>query len=187
MSKNDDFVDEPRPSAPQTSAKTAAPPPPEAKAKDDLAALSPAERQAVDDGIMTLAEINDIKAKARADIMADKKGKLKQDMLAAEKQRLQREEGLTTGNGHQDEILSLTIDLAPYAPYININGQCYYHGRTYQVPRHVADTLRDQMFMTWKHQNQIDGKDAASFYAAKHVAEMYKVAGGPTLSAKGAA
>lgn len=135
-------------------------------------------------GLLTVAEIDDIRAKARAEIMADKKGKLKQDILAQEKLRLQREEGLTTGNGHQDQIMSLTIDLAPYAPYININGQCYYHGRTYQVPRHVADTLRDQMFMTWKHQNQIDGKDAAQFYAAKHVAEMYKVEGGAKLSAR---
>ena len=139
-----------------------------------------------EDGLLTEAEIADIKAKARAEIMADKKGKAKQEMLASEKQRLMREEGLTTGNGHQDQIMSISIDLAPYAPYININGQCYYHGRTYQVPRHVADTLRDQMFQTWKHQNQIDGKDAAQFYAAKHVAEMYSVAGGAKLSARAA-
>lgn len=139
-----------------------------------------------DDGLLTAAEIDAIRKEARAEIMADKRGKMKQEMKAAEKQRLLREEGLTTGNTHADEILSITIDLAPYAPYININSQCYYHGRTYQVPRHVADTLRDQMFMTWKHQNQIDGKDAAQFYAAKHVAEMFKVDGGAKLSARAA-
>lgn len=134
-------------------------------------------------GLLTAAEIEEIRKKARAEIMDDKRGKAKQEVLAAEKLRLQREEGLTTGNGHQDQVMSITIDLAPYAPYININSQCYYHGRTYQVPRHVADTLRDQMFMTWKHQNQIDGKDANQFYAAKHVAEMYKVEGGAKISA----
>lgn len=174
MSKTPDFVEDPQASAPKTDAKVV---------PIDAAAKAPLDPS----GVLTDAEVLDIRAKARADIMADKKGKLKQDMLAAEKQRLLREEGLTTGNGHQDEILSITIDVAAYAPYININGQCYWHGRTYQVPRHVADTLRDQMFMTWKHQNQIDGKDANAFYAAKHVAEMYKVEGGAKLSARGAA
>lgn len=136
--------------------------------------------------LLTPAQIEEIKKQARAEIMADKRGKAKQELLAAEKLRLQRDEGLTTGNRHADEILSITIDLAPYAPYININSQCYYHGRTYQVPRHVADTLRDQMFQTWKHQNQIDGKDAAQFYSQKHVAEMFKVAGGAKLSGRAA-
>lgn len=171
MSKDNDFVDDTKASAPKTTAPAAA--------KADAA--PPADAP-----LLSEAEIAAIRAQARAEIMADKRGKLKQELLAAEKQRLKNEEGLTTGNSHMDEVVSISIDLAPYAPYININSQCYYHGRTYQVPRHVADTLRDQMFQTWKHQNQIDGKDAASFYAAKHVAEMYSVAGGAKLSAKAA-
>ncbi len=166
--KTPDFIEEPE--------EVAAP------AKVVAKKSAPAE----DAPLLTEAEKATIMAEARAEIMADKRGKMKQELKAAEKQRLLREEGLTTGNGAQDQIMSISIDLAPYAPYININGQCYYHGRTYQVPRHVADTLRDQMFQTWKHQNQIDGKDAAQFYAAKHIAEMYSVAGGAKLSARAA-
>jgi hypothetical protein len=170
MSQDKDFVEEPKPSAPQKAAPTAAAKP----------------SQADPEALLTEAEIEDIRAKARAEIMGDKRTKLKAEILAAEKQRLKNEEGLTTGNGHQDEIVSITIDLAPFAPHVNINGKCYYHGRTYPVPRHVADTLRDQMFMTWKHQNQIDGKDLNQFYAAKHIAEMFKVEGGAKLSGKAA-
>lgn len=180
MSKTpDDFIDTPpaAPAAPQAN--------PNQQNKTAAKAAAPAEPDG-DAPLLTEAEIQAIRAEARAEIMADKRGKLKQELKAQEKQRLRNEEGLTTGNSHQDEMVSISIDLAPYAPYVNINGQCYHHGRTYQVPRHVADTLRDQMFQTWKHQNQIDGKDAQQFYAAKHIAEMYSVAGGAKLSAKAA-
>lgn len=137
------------------------------------------------DGLLTPAEIVKIKAEARASILTAKKADAKKTLLAEETQRLRNEEGLTTGNAHSDEVVSITIDLAQFAPNITINGQAYWHGRTYMVPRHVADTLRDTMYKTWSHQSEIDGKSRSAFYAEKHIAELYQPGNkGTVISAK---
>jgi len=133
-------------------------------------------------------ELEAIKAQARKEILDDKKAAAKREMLATEKVRLQREEGLTTGNSHADEIVNVTIDLAPYAASILVNGMPYHHGRTYPVPRHVASSLQETMFNTWKHQGTIKGESMSEFYAKQHVDNLYKVGGTPsisTFSAKG--
>lgn len=132
-------------------------------------------------------ELADIKEQARKEILADKRAAAKKDMLATEKLRLQREEGLTTGNSHADEIVNVTIDLAPYSAAILVNGLPYHHGRTYPVPRHIAMSLQDTMFNTWKHQGTIKGESMSEFYAKKHVDDLYKVTtkAAATFSAKG--
>ena len=69
------------------------------------------EPEAGDAPLFSEKEIAEIKAKAKAEIIAAKKDALRKDMIAAEKHRLQVEEGLTTGNSHMDEIVNITIDL----------------------------------------------------------------------------
>jgi hypothetical protein len=136
--------------------------------------------------LFTDKEIAAIKAKAREEIITAKKDALRKDMIAAEKLRLQREDGLTTGNSHMDEIVNVTIDLAPFAPAIVVNQQSFWHGRSYTVPRHVAMSLQETMFNTWKHQGTIKGESLSEFYAKKHVDELYTVGkGSKTFSAAG--
>ncbi len=137
--------------------------------------------------ILSPAEISKIKDEARASILKAKKEDARRKLLASETQRLRNEEGLTTGNGNLDEIVNITIDLPLFAPHVCINSHAYWHAQTYSVPRHVADTLRSQMFNSWKHQSEIDGKSKNAFYAEKHIAEMFRPANltkGATLSAK---
>ncbi len=135
--------------------------------------------------LLSPSEIAKIKDEARASILSAKKADAKKKLLASETQRLRNEEGLTTGNAHSDEIVNITIDLPLFSPNIIINSQAYWHGRTYPVPRHVADTLRSQMFNSWRHQSEIDGQSKQAFYAAKHVADLYKPGNkGVTISAK---
>lgn len=136
--------------------------------------------------LFTEKELAAIKADARAEIMADKKKAAKAQLLAAEKDRLRREEGLTTGNSHADEIVNIRIDLAPFAANVLVNGQAYWHGRMYPVPRHVANSLQETMFNTWKHQGTIKGESLTEFYAKKHVDDLYKV-GSPSLKTFSAA
>lgn len=131
--------------------------------------------------LFTAKEIAEIKAAAKAEILKDKKAAAKKQMMAEEKLRLQREEGLTTGNSYMDEIVTVTIDLAPYAAHILVNGHAYWHGRTYPVPRHVAVSLQETMFNTWRHQSEIKGESLKEFYAKKHVEELYKVGGTTSL------
>lgn len=135
--------------------------------------------------ILTPGEIEKIKAEARASILSAKKANAKKKLLADETRRLRNEEGLTTGNAHSDEIVNITIDLPLFSPHILINSQAYWHGHTYPVPRHVADTLRSQMFNSWKHQSEIEGKSKQAFYAEKHIADLYKPGSqGTVVSAK---
>ena len=138
--------------------------------------------------ILSASEIEAIKSKAKQNILKAKKKDAEERLLEAETQRLKNEEGLTTGNAHADEVVGIAIDLAQFAPSILINNQPYHHGRTYTVPRHVADTLRDVMYKTWGHQAEIDGKSKSAFYAEKHVAELYKTGSdkGKVLSARSA-
>ena len=174
--KTPDWDDGAKPTAATKSATPAAP----AVTAEERALLDP-------DNLLTDAEISQIKAKARAELLDVKRANLKRAIMEQEKTRLKNIEGLTTGNSHQDEMVSITIDLPTFTPGININSMMYWHGRTYNVPRHVADTLRDQMHLSWAHQNQIDGKSLTDFYAQKHIADLYKVGTkGETLSGKAA-
>lgn len=125
--------------------------------------------------LFTTKELDEIKAAARAEVMADKKKAAKKMMMEEEKIRLQREEGLTTGNSHMDEMMTLTIDLAPFSDRVLVNQQPYWHGKQYTVPRHVAESLRETMFRTWQHQNEIDGKGLREFYAKQHVEQLFQV------------
>lgn len=145
------------------------------------------EVEGVDAPMFSAKELAEIKAQAKAEVIADKKAAAKKDMLATEKVRLQREEGLTTGNSHMDEIVNVTIDLAPYAASIMVNGKPYWHGHAYPVPRHVAVSLQETMFQTWKHQGTIKGESLSEFYAKQHVDNLYTVKGKSvgTFSAKG--
>lgn len=132
--------------------------------------------------LFSAKEIADIKAKARAEIIDDKKASLKKQMIADEKRRLRLEEGLTVGNSFMDEIVSITIDLAPYAPSIIINGRSYWHSKTYPVARHIAMSLQETMFNTWKHQGTIKGESLNEFYAQKHVQDVWAIGkGGKSL------
>lgn len=140
------------------------------------------EVEGVDAPLFSAKELEAIKAQAKAEVIADKKAAAKKDMLAAEKKRLQREEGLTTGNSHMDEIVNVTIDLAPYADSIRVNGTPYWHGHSYPVPRHIAVSLQETMFQTWKHQGTIKGESLSEFYAKQHVDNLYKVGKDGTTS-----
>ena len=157
---------------------------PKAKAAVEIDADAP---------ILSEAEIEQIKLQARQDILKERKSEARKHLLAVETQRLKNEEGLITGNGYQDEMVNITIDLALFSPAIIINSRPYWHGKTYSVPRHVADTLRETMYRTWGHQADIDGQSKTAFYANKRVADLFKVdnrgkplVAGAALSAKSA-
>lgn len=97
---------------------------------------------------------------------------------------LRYESNLRTGDGVKDEMVDVTIDLAEHSDNIKLDGRQYWHGRTYPVPRHVADTLRDIMARGWNHQDEVDGKNLADRHRAnRQIATISKHApGGKTIS-----
>lgn len=130
-----------------------------------------------EDPILTNEEIAAIRKQAREDILKLRKSNAKTQFLEAEKARLLREEGMTTGTTAKDQMVRITIKLAEYAGNILINGRPYWHGHTYTVPRHVAENLREIMQRTEIHQAEIDGKGLRSFYAKQHETVLSPVKG----------
>jgi hypothetical protein len=130
---------------------------------DDLMGGEPSAHPLLSD-----AEIDAAKKKARDQIMKAKKDAAILSLIEDEKGRLLREEGLTTGDGVKDEQVKITVDLPEFCDKITFNGQPYWHGHTYQLPRHVADSMREVIQNTWRHQDrEIDGKDLNAIYRRK--------------------
>jgi hypothetical protein len=109
-------------------------------------------------------EVLEARAEAHRQIDAERRKKAKKHLIDQEKLRLEREEGFTTGDGVKDQIVKITLDLAPHSAHIVLNLRPYYHGQTYKVPRHVAETLREIQQSGWRHQNEIEGKSLTQHY-----------------------
>lgn len=112
--------------------------------------------------VLSEEEIEEVRAKARKQIEAEKVKHAKDKLLQQELAKLKSEEGV---GGVEDDMVRIPISLPVFTDCIKINGKPYYHGVTYDVPRHIARTLQDQMFMCHKHQaKEIRGIKMAEFY-----------------------
>lgn len=118
--------------------------------------------------ILTVQEQRDAMAKARARVTAeDKKAAIKAFEEQATEQ-IRGKKGLRTGDPVKDELVSISLDLAEHSNAIVLNGNAYWHGQTYEVPRHVADTLREIQSRGWNHQLELDGKGLSERYRTPH-------------------
>lgn len=109
-------------------------------------------------------------AKAKSAIEKERRTAAMASVVEQETQRLRVEEGLTTGIDEMDEIVNVTIDLPPYTDHLQINGvlgMSYWHGKTYDVPRHVANSINEQMHRCWRHEDQTEGRDIRQQYGRK--------------------
>ena len=124
----------------------------------------------------TLTDEEFLAAKKRA-LERIEKEKREEAIKAVEKEHYDKERaraGLIVG-GALDELVRVTIDLPD--PDINscllINnnlpgGTCYYHGFTYEVPRHVANTLNEMMFRLKTYSDrEIHGVKGREYYTKK--------------------
>lgn len=62
------------------------------------------------------------------------------------------------------QFIHVTMDLAPYLPHVMIDGVMYFHGYGYDVERHQAIVLYEQMQRSWQHQDEIDGRSKYNPY-----------------------
>ena len=128
---------------------------------DDLDAALKSELAASGHPVLSDQEVSDAKAAARAAVDKERKAAAIKQVVSEETARLQREEGLVSGDPVKDEMVRVTIDLPEYSASIRINGEDFYHSHTYTLPRHVANSLREIMQRAWLHQEEIDGKTLA--------------------------
>ena len=122
--------------------------------------------------ILTEEQVEKARLNARKRI---EKQRLEAAMKQAEEeevQRLAREEGFTTGIDAKDEIVDVVIDLAPYSDRIIIDGVQYMHARTYSMPRHKADSIREICYRTKMHEHDIKDENLQTFYGRKYQTQV---------------
>lgn len=127
--------------------------------------------------ILTNEEVLAARASARKKVEAERKKVASQAVENAETARLKVEEGLTTGHGPRDEMVSLVVDLPAFAPSMVVNMVPYWHGHTYTVPRHVADSLREQMNRAWQHEDEVHGRSLSEHYGIARQTKLNRVTG----------
>ncbi len=116
--------------------------------------------------LLSAKEIEEAKAKAAAKVNEAMKKAALDKIVEEETQRLQRLAGKKTGIADMDELVDVMIDLPEFCPDIRINGTIYNHGHEYSLPRHMANSLREIMQRTRRHQDVLDGKSMEETYRA---------------------
>lgn len=129
------------------------------------------EPEAVDeldpDGILTAAELSEIRKAARTKVRDELRAAARKALLEREIDRVRQEQGLPRLQPTVDkeraarlaEIVPHTIDLPEGGGVaIRIDGQMLYHGRTYDLTRAVYDSVREIEARAWQHQALLDGK-----------------------------
>jgi len=66
-----------------------------------------------------------------------------------------------------ERLIHLSVDIAPFLPYIMIDGVQYFHGYSYDVEQSRAIVMFEQMQRSWQHQDEIEGRNRSNAY--RHV------------------
>jgi hypothetical protein len=114
-------------------------------------ALSEIDKRLDADATLSEETRAQIKAKAREHVEKKRRDKAEAELLAKEIREIER------SYNPAEQFEDVVIDLAPYAAFISIDGELFYHGVSYSRPWSVARTLDDLMARTWEHQNEIGG------------------------------
>lgn len=134
--------------------------------------------------VLSNAEVLEIRAAAARKLEEERHKAAKKQLEAETLAELRRDANLLTGDGIKDEIVTVTMDLAEHSACVNLDGRQYWHGQSYDVPRHVSDTLRDIQARGWKHQDEVDGKNLEAQHRANRQFQSIRkgAPGGKTMS-----
>jgi len=89
---------------------------------------------------------------ARKSVLADLKQEERDAWFEQERTRLLRETVPT------EQMVHVTIDLAPYCAFLMLDGVQFFHGYTYEVGQPQCACILEQMYRSWTHQDEIDGR-----------------------------
>jgi hypothetical protein len=121
--------------------------------------------------VLTPDEIEDARKLARERVEAKTHKAAIDEVIAAETRRLQT----ATGDGYKDEEIWITIDLPESGDRLTIDGEQFLHGHTFKRPRHIVNSMREQMARAWDHEADIKGESLRAKigqYRAKHFGEL---------------
>ena len=125
------------------------------------------EREGIDltpESLFTPEEIAALEREADKRVRDALREAEKERIIAGRIEQRKREEGMRSGKPDLDEQVTITVDLPEYAACLRVNNVQYFHGYSYTVPRHVANTMREMMQRAQQHQDIADGKDLAAQY-----------------------
>jgi hypothetical protein len=64
----------------------------------------------------------------------------------------------------EERLVTVTINLAPFIPFLLLDQDQYFADYTYDVPASRAAVLYEQMQRSWAHQDEIDGRSRFNAY-----------------------
>lgn len=108
--------------------------------------------------LLTKEEIAEIKRQAKASLLEEMKQDARDEYFNKELKRLRRAEIPA------EQIVQVSVDLAPFLPHICLDGLMFFHGYTYDVPRSQAIVIYEQMQRSWMHQDEIEGRSRFNPY-----------------------
>ncbi len=135
------------------------------------AALKAQERE--EHPLLSAAEIEGARAEARKRVQAKQK-KEALDKIIEEETRLLT---ASTGDGYKDELIWVNIDLPEFADRLIIDGRIYLHNHMYHLPRHMVNSMREQMSRMWEHYADTKGESMANKIAKYRMANYDELPG----------
>lgn len=116
--------------------------------------------------VLSAKEEEAVRRQAEREIENERKIQARADLLKKEKAKLRERHSINDNSalsGRASDMVMITINIPEFSncPWIQVNlpnGPKYYHGQTYTVPRHIANSLRESMQWMRRHQNELDGK-----------------------------
>ena len=106
----------------------------------------------VDTSILDPKRVDELRLKAKANVDKERQRAAEAQLL----EELETEE--RRASGIEEALEDVTIDLAPYADRIMIDGKILFNGQTKTVKAGEAAVIREMMQATWRHQSIVDGK-----------------------------
>lgn len=106
----------------------------------------------IDPATLSPEDIASLRAAAEAKINEEIKQKTRDAMFAQflDEERRKR--------NPSEEIKYITLDLAEHSDRIMVDGQIFFHGLTYGVPRSLYCVMRETIQAGHRHQDEVDGK-----------------------------
>ena len=130
-----------------------------AKKRTLASALAEIDSRVDADELLSAADREAIKEKAREHVASKRKSKAEADALAAAIEEMERE------YDPKEQYEDILINLAPHvasqrfsAAFISLDGEMFFHGLSYEVRYAVARTLEDVMARGWEHEREIHGE-----------------------------
>lgn len=109
-------------------------------------------------GLLSDADKAALRAEAKKSILSEMEQDARDAYFASELAKLRRAEIPA------EQIVHVSLDLAPFLPNVMIDGTQFFHGYSYDVPRSQALVLYEQMQRSWAHQDEIEGRNRFSAY-----------------------